>query len=119
MRPDRDLRGRLHALEPLANAAAPEQSFSVSWVKIEEPDPASDTVRVEAQSKGAARFAREEGIWAADSSGRPPRRQSAGGRRGSRQPARRVGCLHLGNLGAVRARQPPVTPTKNMEAADA
>jgi secreted PhoX family phosphatase len=51
-----------------ANAASPGQSLPVSWVKIEEPDPASDTVRVEAQSKGAARFAREEGIWAADNS---------------------------------------------------
>lgn len=35
----------------------------VRWVRIEEPDPAGDTVRREARSKGAAWFARGEGAW--------------------------------------------------------
>lgn len=39
------------------------EPFPVEWVAIEEPNPAADTVRREAQGKGAAVFAREEGIW--------------------------------------------------------
>ncbi|HEX5632587.1 MAG TPA: alkaline phosphatase PhoX [Gemmatimonadales bacterium] len=35
----------------------------VEWVTIEDVDPVGDTVRVEARSKGAARFARGEGLW--------------------------------------------------------
>ena len=35
----------------------------VSWVQIEAPDPAGDTVRAEAQNKGAAIFYRGEGMW--------------------------------------------------------
>ena len=35
----------------------------VEWVTIDEVDPAGDTVRLEAQAKGAARFSRGEGIW--------------------------------------------------------
>jgi secreted PhoX family phosphatase len=35
----------------------------VSWVTIDEPDPADDTVRHEAQGKGAAVFGRLEGAW--------------------------------------------------------
>ena len=35
----------------------------VSWVDIDEPDPVRDTVRVEAQGKGAAVFSRLEGAW--------------------------------------------------------
>ena len=42
------------------------QPLPVSWVEIEEVDPAGDTVRVEAQSKGAALFSRGEGMWYAD-----------------------------------------------------
>jgi secreted PhoX family phosphatase len=37
--------------------------LSVTWVKIDEVDPVGDTVRVEARSKGAARFSRGEGAW--------------------------------------------------------
>lgn len=37
--------------------------LAATWVKIEDVDPAGDTVRVEAQSKGAALFARGEGAW--------------------------------------------------------
>jgi len=33
------------------------------WVPIDEVDPAGDTVRLEAQSKGAALFSRGEGAW--------------------------------------------------------
>ena len=36
---------------------------AISWVTIDEPDPATDTVRVEAQAKGAAIFGRLEGAW--------------------------------------------------------
>ncbi|MDP9069590.1 MAG: PhoX family protein [Actinomycetota bacterium] len=39
------------------------KAFAVTWVDIEEPDPSSDSIREEAQGKGAAIFAREEGIW--------------------------------------------------------
>jgi uncharacterized protein len=35
----------------------------VSWVDIDDPDPATDTVRREAQVKGAAIFSRLEGAW--------------------------------------------------------
>lgn len=37
-------------------------SMAVDWVRIEEVDPAEDTVRVEGFAKGAAQFARGEGI---------------------------------------------------------
>lgn len=49
-----------------ANTATPGESYAAEWVTIEEPDPLTDTVRAEAQSKGAAIFDRTEGIWAAD-----------------------------------------------------
>jgi len=35
---------------------------AVEWVRIDTPDPANDTVRVEGYNKGAARFSRGEGI---------------------------------------------------------
>jgi uncharacterized protein len=35
----------------------------VGWVPIEQPDPVTDTVRYEAQGKGAAVFGRLEGAW--------------------------------------------------------
>jgi hypothetical protein len=40
----------------------------VEWVTIEEPNPPNDTVRVQAQSNGAAIFDRTEGIWSAERS---------------------------------------------------
>jgi len=46
-----------------ANLANPGDTFNVSWVTIEEPNPLTDTVRAEAQSKGAAIFDRTEGAW--------------------------------------------------------
>ncbi|MEJ7798832.1 MAG: alkaline phosphatase PhoX [Solirubrobacteraceae bacterium] len=51
-----------------ANLASPGDTFDVSWVTIDEPNPLTDTVRKEAQSKGAAIFDRTEGIWSADRS---------------------------------------------------
>ena len=49
-----------------ANLAHPGEIYPTEWVTIEEPDPLADTVRLEAQSKGAAIFDRTEGIWATD-----------------------------------------------------
>jgi uncharacterized protein len=46
--------------------ATPGQTFRIEWVTIEEPNPLTDTVRTEAQSKGAAIFNRTEGAWSAD-----------------------------------------------------
>jgi secreted PhoX family phosphatase len=37
--------------------------LSATWVPIDNVDPTTDTVRVEARSKGAARFSRGEGAW--------------------------------------------------------
>lgn len=39
------------------------QPMEVEWVRIEDPDPVEDTVRVEGFAKGAAQFSRGEGIW--------------------------------------------------------
>lgn len=38
-------------------------ALQATWVTIDNPNPATDTVRVEARSKGAARFTRGEGAW--------------------------------------------------------
>jgi uncharacterized protein len=51
-----------------ANAAVPGQREQVSWVTVDQPDPPTDTMRTQAFAKGAARFARTEGIWTADDS---------------------------------------------------
>jgi hypothetical protein len=40
--------------------------MEVEWVKIDTPDPAKDTVRVEGFNKGAAQFSRGEGIFYAN-----------------------------------------------------
>jgi len=65
--------GRLQALaiDGMPNASTATgwpvgQAVPVSWVDIEEPDPAGDTVRDEALSKGAAVFSRQEGCRAVD-----------------------------------------------------
>jgi uncharacterized protein len=39
------------------------QPMAVEWVQIEDFDPIEDTTKVEGFSKGAAQFARGEGIW--------------------------------------------------------
>jgi uncharacterized protein len=49
-----------------ANTANPGETYPVEWVRIEEPNPAQDTVRREAQAKAAAIFDRTEGAWTAD-----------------------------------------------------
>ncbi len=49
-----------------ANLANPGESYRVEWVTIDEPNPLQDTVRKEAQAKGAAIFDRTEGAWTAD-----------------------------------------------------
>jgi secreted PhoX family phosphatase len=49
-----------------ADSVQPGEEYPIEWVTIEEPDPAGDTVRAEAQAKGAAIFNRTEGIWASD-----------------------------------------------------
>jgi secreted PhoX family phosphatase len=49
-----------------ANTAGPGESYAVEWVTIDVPNPLTDTVRKEAQAKGAAIFDRTEGIWTAD-----------------------------------------------------
>jgi uncharacterized protein len=49
----RDLRGEVGTGETLP----------VEWVTIDEPDPATDSVRTQGITKGAARFARPEGCW--------------------------------------------------------
>jgi uncharacterized protein len=48
------------------NTVNPGERFPVEWVPIEEPNPLTDTIRTEAQEKGAAIFDRTEGIWATD-----------------------------------------------------
>ncbi len=48
-----------------ANLANPGERYRAEWVTIEEPNPLQDTVRKEAQAKGAAIFDRTEGIWTA------------------------------------------------------
>ena len=40
--------------------------LAAEWVEIEEIDPATDTVRIEGASKGAALFSRGEGCWHGD-----------------------------------------------------
>ena len=49
-----------------ANTATPGESYPIEWVTVEEPNPPADTVREEAQAKGAAIFDRTEGAWATD-----------------------------------------------------
>jgi secreted PhoX family phosphatase len=44
-------------------ADAEKRYGKVSWVPIDEPDPAEDTVRYEAHGKGGAVFGRLEGAW--------------------------------------------------------
>lgn len=39
---------------------------SVEWVDIDDPDPGTDSVRVQARDKGAAAFDRQEGAWVGD-----------------------------------------------------
>lgn len=45
------------------NAARIDKEYAVKWVHLDDPDPDSDTVRMQAQAKGAAVFDRTEGAW--------------------------------------------------------
>jgi uncharacterized protein len=49
-----------------ADEASPGETYAAEWVTVDEPNPLSDTVRAQAQAKGAAIFNRTEGIWSAD-----------------------------------------------------
>lgn len=53
-----------------ADTANPGEAYTVEWVTVDEPNPATDvpgqSVRTQAQAKGAAIFTRTEGIWEAD-----------------------------------------------------
>jgi secreted PhoX family phosphatase len=49
-----------------ANLAKQGERYPVEWMTIDEPNPDQDTVRVEAQSKGATIFDRTEGMWPGD-----------------------------------------------------
>lgn len=49
-----------------ADAAHPGETFAVDWVTIDDPDPAADTVRQQAQAEGAIAFNRLEGCWEGD-----------------------------------------------------
>lgn len=71
-----DLAGSNGRLQALRLAGIPNANMNVGWpagiplpvewVTINDPDPPSDTVRLEAQVKGAAAFNRQEGIWVGD-----------------------------------------------------
>ena len=67
--PERPFEGHLQALR-VRDAAAFDanqlklgQRLPIDWVDIDEPDPAEDNVRLQARARGAARFARTEGLW--------------------------------------------------------
>ena len=53
-----------------ADAANPGETYPVEWVTVDEPNPTTEapgqSVRSQAQAKGAAVFTRTEGIWEAD-----------------------------------------------------
>jgi uncharacterized protein len=42
---------------------APHSPLPVHWVDVDDPDPSEDTVRLQAQARGAAVFRRNEGLW--------------------------------------------------------
>jgi secreted PhoX family phosphatase len=64
--------GRLQALRIVGHDAYEMSNLiqgdrlSIAWVDLDEPEPTGDTLRVEAQAKGAAIFDRGEGIAFAD-----------------------------------------------------
>jgi uncharacterized protein len=62
--------GRLQALRvqgrpgfDTGSAARIGERLVVEWVDVPEPDPKDDTVRIQAQERGAAIFRRGEGVW--------------------------------------------------------
>lgn len=42
------------------------ERLPIHWVDVDDPDPADDSVRAQAQARGAAVFVRGEGVWFAD-----------------------------------------------------
>ncbi len=64
--------GRLQALRIVGhdaydmNLMTRGMVLSIDWVDLDDPDPIEDTLRIEARDKGAALFARGEGITFAD-----------------------------------------------------
>ncbi|MEZ4428973.1 MAG: DUF839 domain-containing protein [Nannocystaceae bacterium] len=69
---DKPFEGQLQALKVVGEDAFETTNMKigdtveVEWVDVDEPDPEDDTVRVEAQDKGAAIFVRGEGLWIHD-----------------------------------------------------
>jgi secreted PhoX family phosphatase len=71
-----DLAASTGKLQALAIAGAPNadttddwlvgEPLPVAWVDIDEPDPATDTVRAQAVARGAATFDRQAGCWVGD-----------------------------------------------------
>ncbi len=66
---DEPFEGQLQALKVIdqdvfsTNNMQLNEVVAIEWVDIDEPDPADDTLRGEAQDKGGAVFIRGEGIW--------------------------------------------------------
>jgi hypothetical protein len=67
--PDKPFEGKLQALRvrdaPGFNTSRLKlgQRVPIDWVDVPEPDPREDDVRLQARSRGAASFARTEGLW--------------------------------------------------------
>ena len=69
--PESPFEGKLQALvitdRPRLDTGlqAQGQRFAIDWVDVDEPTPAEDSVRTQAQARGAALFRRTEGLWLA------------------------------------------------------
>jgi secreted PhoX family phosphatase len=69
--PEKPFEGRLQALcvrdAQRFNTASLKlgQRVPITWVDVPEPDPSEDNVRLQARARGAASFARTEGLWLA------------------------------------------------------
>lgn len=71
-RPSEPFVGRLQALRVVdrprldTSKLATGEELRIDWVDVPNPDPAQDDVRHQARERGAASFARTEGMWRAD-----------------------------------------------------
>lgn len=68
--PARPFVGKLQALKVVGQPELrtwknlrPGDRFAVTWVEVDDPTPASDTVRRQAHRQGAAKIRRGEGLW--------------------------------------------------------
>jgi secreted PhoX family phosphatase len=67
--PDKPFEGKLQALRvrdaPAFNTSTLKlgQRVAIDWVDVPNPDPREDDVRLQARARGAASFARTEGLW--------------------------------------------------------